>query len=184
MPWIFSFAELGPTQIEILLGHAPFCSLPASTPNFKVSFKGRSRKWTGSTATLEKSRGNWVYGSALLVSSDELERFDNYYQNHVQITIPILLDATKDKVQAIAYILNNEETYGQPSDDYVKELLKHLKFFWGKTRSLENFGIVLAPSISAPKEKKEKPSVEKTTVPEIADFEDEKPKPKGRKKTK
>jgi len=152
MPWIFNYAELGPQNIESLLNHAPFVSLPASTPNSKMVFKGKSRKWTGSLATLEKSKGNWVYGSALLLPEDELPIFDKYHQNYNRINLPILIDATKDKVQAISYILDPNSPVGQPSEDYIKEILKHLKFFWGqgdsKTLSLENFGITTTPAIS------------------------------------
>lgn len=149
MPWIFSYSELGPQQIEELLGHAPFCALPASTPNFKVSFKGKSRKWASPVATLDRNKGNWVYGSALLVTLNEVSLFDKYFQNYLQVEVPMLIDATKDKIKAITYILDKDAPYGQPSDDYVKTMLKHLKFFWGQGNEnstalgLENFGIHL-----------------------------------------
>lgn len=145
MPWVFSYAELGPQQIEELLGHAPFCSLPASSPNFKVKFKGKSRKWGGAVASLDRCKENWVYGSALLIPVSEVSKFDRYFQNFSQIEIPILIAATKDKVKALTYVLDKEAPPGQPTEDYTKAIIKHLKFFWGQgedgTLNLESFGI-------------------------------------------
>jgi len=162
MPWIFSYAELGPQQIEELLGHAPFCSLPASIPNFKITFKGKSRKWASPVATLDRNKGNWVYGSALLVSADEIPKFDRYYQNYLQIEVPVLIDATKDKIKALTYILDKEATPGQPSDDYTKAMLKHLKFFWGQggnaVLNLENFGIISSAEVPKKEKKSSTPN--------------------------
>ena len=192
MPWIFNYAELGPQNIESLLNHAPFVSLPASTPNSKIAFKGKSRKWTGALATLEKSKGNWVYGSALLLPEDELAIFDKYHQNYNRINLPILIDATKDRVQAVSYILDPSAPAGQPSEDYVKEILKHLKFFWGqgdsKTLSLENFGISTTPTVStsplAPtKVKKEKTPISAEAVQNLlSDIAETSAKGKSNKK--
>lgn len=171
MAWIFSYAELGPQQIEELMGHAPFCALPASSPNFKVKFKGKSRKWGGAIASLDRCKGNWVYGSALLVSLNEVAKFDRYFQNQLKVEIPILIDATKDKVKAITYVSEKAEPLGQPSDDYIKVLLKHLKFFWGQgdnaTLTLENFGILINNESLQKKE----------SVQEVSEF-------KGKKKAK
>lgn len=174
MPWIFNYGELGPQQIVSVLGKAPFCTLPASLPGYKVVFKGKSRKWGGATATLEKSRKSFVYGTALLVSPDDIKAFDRYHRDHQKTVIPIFIDATQDKVKAEVYILPSEKAYGEPGQDYIKAMIKHLKFFWGqgqKNLKLGDFGV--STEISQPKKTK------KAVEPEPAQA-----KPRRRRKTK
>lgn len=158
MPWIYNYAELGPQQIEDLLGFAPFCSLAASSPNSKITFKGKSRKWASPVASLERCKGSWTYGSVHLIPIDEVSIFDKYHQNYIKIEVPLLIEATKDKIKAITYVMDKDAPPGPPSDDYAKAVLKHLKFFWnqgGDTNlSLENFGItVQSPDIKKKNEK-------------------------------
>lgn len=158
MPWIFNYGELGPQQLVSVLGKAPFCTLPATLPNYKVSFKGRSRKWGGATATVEKARKSFVYGTALLVTPDDVKILDRYYKGSEKVTLPIFIDATQDKVKADAYVLS-ASNYGVPSQDYTKAMFKHLKFFWGqgqKGLSLTDFGISTeVPQPKAPKKPKQ-----------------------------
>ena len=148
MPWIFSYAELGPHNIKDLLGNVPHCSLSASLAKYKVSFKGKSRKWGGALATLEKARGGLVYGSALYVSPADIKILDRCYQFYDRKQVPIFIEATQDKVKAHTYIITKDVSYGAPSQDYIKNMTKHLKFFWGqndkKNLSLEDFGITIA----------------------------------------
>lgn len=151
MPWIFNYGELGPQQLVSVLGKAPFATLPATLPKYKVSFKGKSRKWGGATATVEKARKSLVYGTALLVTPEDIKILDRYYKGSEKVTLPIFIDATQDKVKAETYILG-ASNYGVPSQDYTKAMLKHLKFFWGqgqKGLSLADFGI----STELPEEK-------------------------------
>jgi len=147
MPWIFSYAELGPHLIKNLLDKVPFCSLPASLPKYKVVFKGKSRKWGGAIATLEKSRKNLVYGSALLVPPEDFKMLDKTFQSYERKLIPIFIEATQDKVKAHVYLLKKDAPYNKPSQEYTKNIVKHLRFFWGqsnkKSLSLEDFGITL-----------------------------------------
>jgi hypothetical protein len=167
MPWIFTYSDLSPQVIEGLFERAPFCSLPASLPNFKVSFKGRSRKWGGALATLDKARKSWVYGSALLLPPDEIRILDKYYSAYEGKDVTIFLDATKDKVKAKTYLLKTTLPYGQPSEEYIKAILKHLKFFWGQTGSgkmtLTNFNINI--ETDTPSEKKTRKKSAKDTKP-------------------
>jgi len=148
MPWIFSYAELGPHNIKDVIGKVPFCSLPASLPKHKVTFKGKSRKWGGAVATLEKARGGMVYGSALLVPPADIKILDRCYQFYERKQISILVEATQDKVKAFVYIITKEAPYGNPSSDYTKNMVKHLKFFWGqndkKNLKLGDFGITVS----------------------------------------
>lgn len=124
--------------------------------------------------------------------------FDKYHQTYNRITLPVLIDATKDKVQAISYVLDSDLPFGTPSDDYTKEMLKHLKFFWGqgdnKTLGLDNFGISTVLEVSIPeskiKTKKEKAPVSAEAVNSLlADIsqaskepEIQMPKTRGRKR--
>ncbi len=193
MPWIFTYSDLGPQVIETLLEQAPFCSLPATLPNHKVVFKGRSRKWGGAIATLEKARKSWVYGSALLLPPEEIRLIDKYYSAYEEKEFTIFLDATKDKVKAKTYILKSSLPYGQPSEDYIKTILKHLKFFWGQTGSgkvsLTQFNIdaELPPEKLKKKSraKKEKEQEVSEDVEEVKDTEQEtKPKKRRRRTVK
>jgi len=147
MPWIFSYAELGPHNLKDVIGHVPHCSLSASLAKYKVSFKGKSRKWGGAVATLEKARNGIVYGSAWYVSPAEIKLLDRCYQFYDRKLVPIYIEATQDKVKAHAYIITKDASYGAPSQDYVKNMVKHLKFFWSqndkKNLSLEDFGITI-----------------------------------------
>ena len=189
MPWIFTYSDLGPQVIEGLFERAPFCSLPASLPNYKVAFKGRSRKWGGALATLDKARKSWVYGSALLLPPEEMRIIDKYYGAYEGKEVTIFLDATKDKVKAKTYFLKTALPYGQPSEDYIKAIMKHLKFFWGQTGSgkmtLENFNIAL----ETPPEKKTRKKTEDITEaaeseePEVVEAAPESPdEPKKRRR--
>ena len=182
MPWIFTYSDLGPQIIEGLLERAPFCSLPASLPNYKVAFKGRSRKWGGALATLDKTRKSWVYGSALLLPPEDIRLIDKYYSAYESKDTTIFIDATKDKVKAKTYFLKTSLPYGQPSEDYVKAILKHLKFFWGQTGSgkmtLSNFNI----TTDAPPEKKTRAKKVKDEEAPEKDQEDQKQKKPRRRR--
>ena len=144
MPWVFIYSDLGPQALTTTLSGAPFVSLPASLPKYKIAFKGKSRKWGGAVATLEKKSKAWVYGSIHLLPPDDIKKIDKYYSYFEKITVPIFIDATQDKVKAQTYIIK-DAPYGNPSEEYVKALLKHLKFFWGQQGAgkpkLETFGI-------------------------------------------
>ncbi len=169
MPWVFIYSDLGPAALGSVLPQAPFVSLPASLPKYKISFKGKSRKWGGAVATLEKKNKAWVYGSIHLLPPAEITKIDKYYSYFEKIQVPIFIDATQDKVKAHTYIIKEDAPYGTPSDEYIKAMLKHLKFFWGQAGSgkskLETFGI--SASIPEPKKtrktKKAKDDAEKTT---------------------
>lgn len=180
MPWIFNYAELGPQEVEALLKKAPFCALPASAENFQVVFKGKSRKWGGGIATLEKKKSGVVYGSALLVSADEVKLFDKYFSSHTRTPITISLDATKDKIKAFTYVIEKDATTTAPSTEYSKAVVKHLKFFWGgqaKNPTLQDFGINLSGS-------SEKISSAKEETPPAGSIEEliQTPSKRGRKK--
>ena len=161
MPWIFSYADLNPQILQEVLGKAPFCALPASLTNNKVSFKGKSRKWRGAVATLDKAKKRIVYGSALLLPPEEIGLLDRYYRMYQRKSATIFINATGVKVKAYTYILPNTAQVGTPSNDYLKAVAKHLKFFWGnnknKNLSLEDFGI----EISSDEPKVKKPIAQK-----------------------
>lgn len=162
MPWFFSYSDLGPQEVTTLLGKTPLCMLPATLAGYQISFKGKSRKWGGAVASLERSRKNFVYGSALLVPPDDLAVIENYYKGMKTELVPVFIDACQDKIKAVVCI-STEGDYGLPSDEYIKALLKHLKFFWGqsggKKPSLEDFGISLTPD-SKPKKAEQEPEAE------------------------
>jgi len=145
MPWIFSYAEFGPGIVEKTLSKAPLVSLPASLENHTVVFKGKSRKWGGGVADIERKKGKIVYGSILLVTPEEVKLVDRYYQLYERKLMPIYLDATRDKFKAQAYVLKKEADYSAPSDDYCKSIVKHLRFFWGG-KTLEDYGISKEPA--------------------------------------
>tara|TARA_B100000614_G_C14504253_1_gene475922 strand:+ start:400 stop:966 length:567 start_codon:yes stop_codon:yes gene_type:complete len=174
MPWVFTYSDLSPQALTALLNKAPFCSLPASLPNYKISFKGRSRKWGGAIATLERAKSSWVYGSAILLPPDDIRVIDKYYSAYETKDIKLFLDATQDKIKAKTYILDKALPYGMPSDDYTKAMLKHLKFFWGQSgtgkMSLDKFGITVEPPVSKRKTTKveESPAVAEESQPEEA----------------
>ena len=169
MPWIFNYAELGPPQLTEVLGKSPFCMLPASLANYSLSFKGRSRKWGGGVASLDKTRGGYVYGSAALVGTDDLTLLDRYFRNFERKAVPMFLDATQEKIKAIVYF-SKASKYGKPSEDYLKEVLKHLKFFWGQGKrnlSLNDFGVT--SENLAKTEKPEKPKKSKPAEPAVVE---------------
>ena len=169
MPWIFNYSELGPPQLTEVLGKSPFCMLPASLANYSLSFKGRSRKWGGGVASLDKVRGGYVYGSAALVGADDLVLLDRYFRNFERKSVPMFLDATQEKIKAIVYF-SKASKYGKPSEDYLKEVLKHLKFFWGQGKrnlSLNDFGVT--SENQAKPEKTKKAKLEKPEVPVESD---------------
>ena len=182
MPWVFLYSDLEPAALATTLGRAPFVSLPASLPKYQISFKGKSRKWGGGLATLEKKSKAWVYGSIHLLPPEDIKKLDSYYSYFKKIVVPILIDATQDKVKAETYIIK-DATYADPSDEYIKAMLKHLKFFWGQEGagkpSLETFGI----SAEAPKQKRKKLE---EAAPESENPVSEKPKKtrKTRRRTK
>jgi len=171
MPWIFSYADLNPQILQDVLGKAPFCTLPASLVNNKVSFKGKSRKWRGAVATLDKAKKKIVYGSALLLPPEELRLLDRYYRMYQRKISTIYINATGDKVKAYIYVLPSDAKEGLPSSDYIKAVVKHLKFFWGtgdkKNLSLEDFGINTPfndkPKAKEPKESKKEKKTKKTS---------------------
>ena len=148
MPWYFSFAEFGPDAINSLLKKAPFCSLPATLSNYEVAFKGKSRKWGGALATLEGKKGNTVFGALHLVTPDELALITRYHRENYQAKqVNVNVSVTHDKFPAVTFMYAKEDVDGFPSEDYVKEIIRNLKFFWGqddgKTPALEDFGIMI-----------------------------------------
>lgn len=183
MPWVFIYSDLGPQALTTTLSGAPFVSLPASLPKYQIAFKGKSRKWGGAVATLEKKSKAWVYGSIHLLSPDDIKKLDKYYSYFEKITVPIFIDATQDKVKAQTYIIK-DAPYGVPSDEYIKALLKHLKFFWGQEGAgkpkLETFGITTEIAVT---ERRKKVVTEKTEKSENVSIEGsvETPKKKSRK---
>jgi len=140
MPWIFSYAEFGPGIVEKTLSKAPLVSLPASIENHRVVFKGKSRKWGGGVANIERKKGKLVYGSALLITADEVKLIDRYYQLYERKPFTIYIDATRDKFKGHVYLLKKDGDYTVPSNEYSKAVVKHLRFFWGG-KNLEDYGI-------------------------------------------
>ena len=169
MPWIFSYCDFGPDEIKGVLPCAPFCSLAATLDGHTISFKGKSRKWGGALATVDKKRGRKVYGSAHLIPVSEVSLIDKYYKAYDKKLLPISISATGDTYKAYVYFLAKDAPFAKPSDDYTKVMLRHLRFFWsqpGQKPSFNEFGI----SIEPPEVKKEikykiieKPMVETTT---------------------
>lgn len=161
MPWFFSYSDLGPQEVTALLGKAPLCMVPASLSGSYISFKGKSRKWGGAVASLEKSRKGFVYGSALLLPPEDLDLIQTYYKGMEPRYVPIFIDATQDKIKAITFVAADSDAPGSPSDDYVKAILKHLKFFWGqsggKKPTLEDFGIDLNAPVKQVKKEVSEP---------------------------
>jgi hypothetical protein len=90
--------------------------------------------------------------------TDDIKKLDKHYSYFEKITVPIFIDATQDKVKAHTYIIK-DAPYGSPSDEYIKAMLKHLKFFWGQQGAgkpkLETFGITIetgtVPAVKAEK---------------------------------
>jgi len=185
MPWIFSYSDLGPQILGKVLNRAPFCALPATLSGYKVVFKGRSRKWGGALATLDRSSKSFVYGSILLLPQDELKLIDRYYQSFERIQLSVFIDATQDKVKAYAYIKKAND-YGSPSQEYTSAITKHLKFFWGqgggRSPSLEDFGISTEIPIVKKQVSKTKVVVPKKKAPVSKAKPKPKPKPKPKKK--
>lgn len=192
MPWVFLYADTEPRVLEEILSRAPLCSVPASLPKFRITFRGKSRKWGGAVATIEKDRKSWVYGSAHFVTPDEIKLLDKHYAYYEKAVLPVFIDVTQDKIKAHSYVLKQETPAGSPSEEYTKTMLKHLKFFWGQEKggkmTLENFGISTEP----PPEKKKRKSkeaaeeapVEVATVvePTPEDPVEEKPKKRRRRR--
>lgn len=114
-----------------------------------------------------------------MIPEDELRIFDKYFLNYQRVEVPILIDATKDKIKAVTYVMDKDALVGQPSDDYIKAMLKHLKFFWDQggaaNLTLENFGISL-PEL-------EKKEVKKSAEPAVTTVETVTSKSKKRAKT-
>lgn len=155
MPWFFSYAEFGPEAIHKLLQKAPFCSLPAIVANHHVTFRGKSRKWSGGFPTIEAKKGCRVFGAAHLITADELELVARYYRDHYKVKmVPIVIGVTQDKFSATTFVYAKEDEVSPPSGDLSKEIIKNLKFFWGqdngKTPSLEDFGIMVELSMPKP----------------------------------
>ena len=77
----------------------------------------------------------------------DIKLLDRAYQSYERKQIPIFIDATQDKVKASVYVITKNAPYAEPSQDYVKNIIKHLKFFWGqdgkKSMGLEDFGITI-----------------------------------------
>lgn len=165
MPWMFSYAEFGPGIVEKTLSKAPLVSLPASLENHRVVFKGKSRKWGGGVAEIERKKGKIVYGSAILITPEEIKLIDRYYQLYERKQIQIYVDATRDKFKAHTYFLKKTGDYSQPSDEYCKALIKHLRFFWGG-KKLEDYSIVREPG--PPKKASTKKTTAKKPVKETA----------------
>lgn len=148
MPWIFSYADLGPANITSVLPSAPFVALPATLENHRILFKGKSRKWGGGLATAERKKGAVTYGSVYLVPESEVKLIDRYYKVYEKVAMKVSVAATGDQFKAYTYVLKKgDET--APSDEYCKALAKHLKFFWGqggKKLNLADFGITTTPA--------------------------------------
>jgi hypothetical protein len=193
MPWVFLYADTEPRVLEEVLTRAPLCSVPASLPKFRITFRGKSRKWGGAVATVEKDRKSWVYGSAHFVTPDEIKLLDKHYSYYEKTVLPVFIDITQDKIKAHSYILKPDSLAGNPSEEYTKMMLKHLKFFWGQEKggkmTLDNFGISTDPPLEKKrrksKEDEEKPPA-KVAVPAAESEEEtsaEKPKKRRRRRT-
>lgn len=148
MPWFFSYAEFGAEAITKLLQRAPFCSLPAMVANHQVTFRGKSRKWSGGFSNMEPKKGSRVFGAAHLITAEELELISRYYRDNYKVKeLSIVIGVTQDKFLATTFVYAKEDEIASPSDDLSKEIIKHLKYFWGqdngKVPTLEDFGIAV-----------------------------------------
>lgn len=154
MPWIFSFdAEITPHRMIEVLGHAPFCALPAILERYHLVYKGYSRKWAGALATLERKKDNAVHGSAMFLSLDDINKLANFNQSHKQITIRVRIPITSDIVEAIAFVLADESLIaGEPGKDYLKAMVKHLSFFWSDGKNKLKIEDLYKPGVKKEKE--------------------------------
>lgn len=108
---------------------------------------------------MEPKKGCRVFGAAHLITAEELELIGRYYRDHYKLKItPIVIGVTQDKFPATTFIYAKEDEISSPSDDLSKEIIKNLKFFWGRdlggTPTLEDFGIMV--ELSTPKPAKVK----------------------------
>ena len=141
MPFVFNYSAISSKDFQATLGAAPFCSLPAVAVNYFLDFRGQSRKWGSSLATLIKRKGFSVYGSVDLVSLKELELVDKLYGPHYQREkITVETPVTGDTFSVWTYLVTASSQY-PPSTDYLNIIAKNLKFFWSgklKPESLYN----------------------------------------------
>lgn len=145
MPWIFSYGELTEKRLQTSFKFTPLIALPATLDNYQVVFRGKSRKWGGALASVDKKRKSVVYGTALLVPMDDVKYYDKYYQKYEKDVVTIYIDATEDKAKAFIYKIPSIVPYGVPGEDYLKEIKKQLQDFWKQPLELKQCGIHVTP---------------------------------------
>lgn len=169
MPWLFTYSEVSPMAISTFLRKEKLlCVLPASLPDHRLVFKGRSRRWGGAIASVEKSPSSIVYGSALLLAPEDILLLRKEFAAYRKKVSKIILEITGDSVPAVMYVLDPNSEEAKPSEPYKTAILRHLRCFW----KLEKENEYLSPKIaeektSDPVPNQSPPSTDITNTSEI-----------------
>jgi len=97
----------------------------ATIKDYRLMFKGSER---GYYLTIEKAKGYQVpVGVFIIQKGDEvaLDRFEGfpflYYKQDFVVEL-IMENGTKTTINAFAYIMHEERSFGAPSEEYVKRV--------------------------------------------------------------
>lgn len=130
--YLFSYGSNHAAQLAERLGH-PIVPLPAYARGWHRVFRGQSRTWGGAgVASLEKAPGGVTYGSACLVTPQDLEVLDRYegvpfaYRRH---KIKIYIGEESRTRTAVAYIAVSK-IFNPPSRAYLQAIAKNVGAHW------------------------------------------------------
>lgn len=88
----------------------------------RLAFVGRSERWGGAIATVERSKKARVWGLLYSVTEHDLDVLDLYEAIYTRVDVRVK-DRNERKHDAVTYVLNGKP-YGIPSDLYVKQIAR------------------------------------------------------------
>jgi gamma-glutamylcyclotransferase (GGCT)/AIG2-like uncharacterized protein YtfP len=128
--YLFSYGSNHPGQLKDRLGRS-VDPIQAWLPNYGRVFRGYSRNWNGSVASLIRDRTRTVYGFVVPIGSGDIKKLDRFEGvrsgAYKRAILPI--QTNNGIIKANVYVSTSQD-FSPPSQRYLKAIIKTISFFW------------------------------------------------------
>jgi gamma-glutamylcyclotransferase (GGCT)/AIG2-like uncharacterized protein YtfP len=130
--WVFSFGSNNSQQLagRVLTASCPPLAKPqaARLDGYARVFTGMSQAWSGGVANLVPCPQHHVLGTLVRLSSDQLERLDQYERAYQKQRVAVLHLGTRSHVDATAYVMEKSPAFtAPPSEAYLAAIWRTLR---------------------------------------------------------
>ena len=140
---VFCYGSNSVHQLRERVGNQLLEAKKAFLPGYIRIFAGKSKKWKGGVASLQKAPFPTITkGSIVLLTEDELSKLDMFegackdatpfdrINNIYRRQFVFVIDNDYHLIECIVYIKNNKKWMTPPSQEYIIAIQKNIHLFW------------------------------------------------------